>query len=35
MAENLVIQGLNEFVTKHCETGALKRALDCHGLYLS
>ena len=31
----MVIQGLNEFVTKHCETGTLKRALDYHGLYLS
>ena len=35
MLERLVIQGLKEFAGKHCETSALKRVLDYHGLSLS
>ena len=35
MAERLVIQGFKEFVGKHCETSALRRVLDYHGLSLS
>ncbi len=33
--ERLVIRGFKEFVGKHCETSALKRVLDYHGLSLS
>jgi len=35
MPERLVIQGFKEFAGKHCETSALKRVLDYHGLFLS
>jgi len=35
MAERLTIQGFEPFVGKHCETSALKRVLDRHGLSLS
>ena len=35
MADKLMIQGFRQFVGKHCETTALKRALDRHGLSLS
>ena len=35
MAERLMIQGFEPFVGKHCETSALKRVLDYHGLSLS
>ena len=35
MAERLVIQGFKQFVGKHCETTALKRVLDYHGLPIS
>jgi hypothetical protein len=35
MAEKLIVQGFKQFVGKHCETSALKRVLDCHGLSLS
>lgn len=35
MAERLIIQGFEPFVGKHCETSALKRVLDRHGLSLS
>lgn len=35
MAERLILQGLEPFVGKHCETTALKRGLDYHGLSLS
>jgi hypothetical protein len=35
MAERLMVQGLKQFVGRHCETTALKRVLDRHGLYLS
>jgi len=35
MAERLMLEGLKPFVGKHCETTALKRALDYHGLSLS
>jgi len=35
MAERLVIQGLNRFGGKHCETSALKRVFERHGLSLS
>jgi hypothetical protein len=35
MAERLTIQGFEPFVGKHCETSALKRVFDRHGLSLS
>ncbi len=35
VAERLIIEGLKPFVGKHCETSALKRMLDYHGLSLS
>ena len=35
MAGKLIIEGLKPFVGKHCETTALKRVLDYHGLSLS
>ena len=35
MAEKFMIQGFKQFVGKHCETTALKRALDRHELSLS
>jgi len=35
MAERLMVQGFKQFVGKHCETSALKRVLDHHGLSLS
>ena len=35
MAERLIVQGLKQFGGKHCETSALKRVLDHHGLSLS
>ncbi len=35
MAERLIVQGLKQFSGKHCETSALKRVLDHHGLSLS
>ena len=35
MAERLMVQGFKEFIGKHCETTALKRVLDRHGISLS
>ena len=35
MAEKLILEGFKPFVGKHCETTALRRALDYHGLTLS
>jgi len=35
MKERLILEGLRPFVGKHCETSALKRALEYHGLFLS
>ena len=35
MPERVVLEGFEPFVGKHCETSALKRALDFHGLSLS
>ena len=35
MSERLVIEGFEPFVGKHCETSALKRVFDYHGLCLS
>ena len=35
MAERFIVQGFKQFVGKHCETSALKRVLDRHGLSLS
>ena len=35
MTERLLLEGFNPFVGKHCETTALKRVLDYHGLSLS
>ena len=35
MAKTIKLQGFQPFVGKHCETTALKRALDYHGLSLS
>ena len=35
MTERLVLEEFEPFVGKHCETSALKRALDYHGLSLS
>ena len=35
MAEKLILEGFKPFIGKHCETTALKRALDYHGLTLS
>ena len=35
MTERLMVQGFEQFVGKHCETSALKRVLDRHGLSLS
>lgn len=35
MTERLIVQGFKQFVGKHCETSALKRVLDRHGLSLS
>ena len=35
MAEKLILEGFEPFVGKHCETSALKRVLDYHGLSLS
>jgi hypothetical protein len=35
MAEKLMLEGFKSFIGKHCETTALKRALDYHGLDLS
>ena len=35
MAGKLMVQGFKEFVGKHCETSALKRVLERHGLSLS
>lgn len=35
MAERLMLEGFKPFVGKHCETTALKRVLDYHGLSLS
>ena len=35
MAERFMVQGFEQFVGKHCETTALKRAFDRHGLSLS
>ncbi len=31
-AERLIVQGLKRFGGNHCETSALKRVLDHHGL---
>lgn len=35
MSEKLIVQGFKRFVGKHCETTALKRVLDRHGISLS
>ena len=35
MTERLMVEGFKPFVGKHCETTALKRVLDYHGLSLS
>ena len=35
MAERLMVKGFKPFIGKHCETTALKRVLDYHGLSLS
>jgi len=35
MGERLVIEGLKPYIGKHCETTALKRVLEYHGLSLS
>lgn len=35
MPERLMVEGFEPFVGKHCETSALKRVLDYHGLSLS
>ena len=35
MPEKLMLEGFKPFIGKHCETTALKRALDYHGLCLS
>ena len=35
MTEKLILEGFKPFVGKHCETTALNRALDYHGLTLS
>jgi hypothetical protein len=35
MPSKLIVKGLNPFIGKHCETTALKRVLDYHGLSLS
>ncbi len=35
MSERLMVEGFKPFVGKHCETTALKRALDYYGLSLS
>lgn len=35
MAESLMVEGFRPFIGKHCETTALKRVLDYHGLSLS
>jgi len=35
VAERLMLEGFKPFVGKHCETTALKRVLDYHGLSLS
>lgn len=35
MAERLMVEGFKPFIGKHCETTALKRVLDYHGLSLS
>lgn len=35
MPETVMLQGLKPFIGKHCETSALKRVLDYHGLSFS
>ncbi len=35
MSERIILEGFKPFVGKHCETTALKRVLDYHGLSLS
>jgi len=35
MSQKLIVEGLEPFSGRHCETTALKRALDYHGLSLS
>jgi len=35
VAEKLILEGFEPFIGKHCETTALKRAFDYHGLSLS
>ncbi len=35
MSETLILEGFVLFVGKHCETAALKRVLDYHGLATS
>ncbi len=35
MSRKLIVKGLKPFIGKHCETTALKRGLDYHGLSLS
>ncbi len=35
MSETLIVEGFEPFAGKHCETTALKRELDYHGLATS
>ena len=35
MAEKIVIEGLPQFIGKHCETNSLKEVFDYHGFSLS
>ena len=35
MPETLILQGFKPFIGKHCETTALRRVFDYHGLSLS
>ena len=35
MAEKIIIEGLPQFIGKHCETSSLKKVLDYHRLSLS
>ena len=35
MPEEIVLEAFKPYIVKHCETAALKRVLDYHGLSLS
>ena len=35
MSKTLILEGFEPFIGKHCETAALKRVLDYHGLATS